>query len=274
MTSTAENQTFVMKLTSPSIRVIGFFLAFITLWNITKMFVPGVEPWLSETVKEKTGVELFNRGWTPEKRAEKPVEYLKWAERKLASQEIEVQQQLTDIQKELNSLKILKIAHIDKSRITKSYLVESREIYRNHIDASNQNGISFSGRNYENIEIFKQQIELLFNEYQAQKNQTVQINEIEEKLSERYYVLSLQIGKIRLAKSLIGPQIHIAKASRVSADFDSLSENAMKILSDTDRVLQQPVIRTTDDLRVTDHSERNHKETNSLEFQDFISNGI
>ncbi len=262
---------YATKIFNPSLRLTGLALASYLLWNGAQHIAPGIEPWISESIKEFTGKDIFQNGWTEKKRQKDPVGYLEFAKMKLARQKNEVQKQAAEIGLELNKLK--KIAHQqeDENQSTWAYLQEGKKLYQDAVhNGGQEQSIQFAGRTYSTLPVFKEQIKLLFEEYQGQNKQMTQIAKIERKLTDRYYQLTLQAGKIKLAHGLIGPQIAITKASKISADFDTIAESTWKILSDTDKVLRKPVIGTTTELKKTDPSAK-QVEVSSKAFEDFLT---
>ncbi len=263
-------KNYATKIFNPSLRLTGLALASFLAWNGAQHIAPGIGPWISESIKEFTGKDIFQSGWTEEKRQKDPVGYLEFAKMKLALQQNEVQKQAAEIGLELNKLEALAHQQKHENQATWAYLQEAKKLYHDAVYNGQDQSIQFAGRAYSTLPVFKEQIKLLFEEYQGQNTQMKQIAKIERKLTDRYYQLTLQAGKIKLAHGLIGPQIAISKASKISADFDTIAESTWKILSDTDKVLRKPVIGTTTELKKTDPSAK-QVEVSSKAFEDFLT---
>jgi hypothetical protein len=154
-----------------------------------------------------------------------------------------------------------------------AFLEQGRAAYREHMSASDQQ-INFAGKVYPNADIFRSQLELLFQEKTALELSLGSARDLRAKLKERLDALMIQFGQINLAKRMVPAQLQLVKANRTLSDFGANVAIIDGIIRGSEAGVGQTeqLIRTTRELMAPAKSSPTPPRGASEAFQNFLHN--
>lgn len=154
-----------------------------------------------------------------------------------------------------------------------AFLEQGRAAYREHVGASEPE-ISFAGKVYPNAEVFRSQLELLFQEKAALELSLGSARDLRTKLKERLDALMIQSGQISLAKRMVPAQLQLVKANRTLSDFGANVAMIDGIIRGSEAGVGQTeqLIRTTRDLMSPAKSSPAASRSSPEAFQSFLRN--
>ena len=130
-----------------------------------------------------------------------------------------------------------------------AFLDQGRAAYREH-ESTPEQPIQFAGRTYPSLDVFRAQLELLFQEKGALEQSLVSARELKSKLKERLDALMIQAGQINLAKRMVPAQLQLVKANKTLGDFTANVAMIDSVIRGSEAGIDQTeqLIRTTRDL--------------------------
>ncbi|MFG1227182.1 hypothetical protein [Xanthobacter wiegelii] len=130
-----------------------------------------------------------------------------------------------------------------------AFLEQGRVAYREH-EANPARPIQFAGRTYPGLDVFRSQLELLFDEKTALDRNLDAAQALKAQLKERLDGLMIHAGQIALAKRMIPAQLQLVKANRTLADFGASVAMVDGVIRGSEAGIDQTeqLIRTTRDL--------------------------
>ncbi|NPU11381.1 hypothetical protein HL666_11460 [Bradyrhizobium sp. 83002] len=154
-----------------------------------------------------------------------------------------------------------------------AFLEQGRATYRDRI-ASPDQPIVFAGKTYPNLNIFRSQLELLYQEKAALEQSLASARELRGKLKDRLDALMIQAGQIDLAKRMVPGQLQLVKANRALSDFSANVAMIDGIIRGSEAGIGQTeqLIRTTRDLAAPSKSPANPPRATAEAFQNFLHN--
>lgn len=203
--------------------------------------------------KAAATIESFVRnqglGWDDDACASNPVGCLNNRYDKLAQLERSVDQSIRAIRGELDRVSALVSEQELVSGKNTAFLDQGRGVYREH-EANPDQPIQFAGRTYPNLDVFRSQLELLFQEKTSLEQSLTSARELKGKLKERLDALMIQAGQINLAKRMVPAQLQLVKANKTLADFGTNVAMIDGVIRGSEAGIDQTeqLIRTTRDL--------------------------
>jgi hypothetical protein len=154
-----------------------------------------------------------------------------------------------------------------------AFLEQGRAAYRDRLGNPDQ-AIVFAGKTYPSLEIFRSQLELLFQEKTALEQSLTSARELRGKLKDRLDALMIQAGQITLAKRMVPGQLQLVKANQALSDFGANVAMIDGIIRGSEVGLGQTeqLIRTTRDLMEPAKSTTNPSRATAEAFQNFLHN--
>lgn len=130
-----------------------------------------------------------------------------------------------------------------------AFLDRGRSIFRERSAEADQ-AVTFAGRTYPNLQTFKAQLQLLFEEKAALDTSLASARDLRKKLQERLDTLMVQAGQINLAKRVVPAQLQLVRANRTLADFQGNVAMIDGVIHGSEAGLgqSQQLIRTTREL--------------------------
>jgi len=188
-------------------------------------------------------------GWNDGACASNPVGCLNNRYDKLTGLDREVEQSIRAIRAELRRVIELVAEQDMLSTKNGAFLDQGRSVYRERLGAADQ-PITFAGRAYPNLSVFRAQLELLFQEKSALETSLTSARELRAKLHERLDALMIQQGQISLASRMIPAQLQLVKANKALAEFNTNVAMIDGVIrgSETGLTQSEQMIRTTKDL--------------------------
>jgi len=256
---------------TPTFKMVGVLIAGTILFFMATTIMPGLAPWVKESIEQKTDGKLFSQ-WTEKRRKEHPVKYLKFAENKLTEQGKKLSEVTRSLRAE--SIKVERMVQEYATELgkTNAYLQEGKALYH-RVESSGDLPITFAGRTYPSLKVFKAQLEVLFRERAAKEAQQGALASTQRKLSERLLSLMVQSAKVNLARDLVAPQLALAEAGEVMHSLDGTIDNTLSIIDDTEKLISnENLVGTTNELLKTDPAMNGTgKDSGSDAFERFLA---
>lgn len=155
-----------------------------------------------------------------------------------------------------------------------AFLEQGRAAYRDRAGLPDQS-VVFAGRTYPNLEVFRSQLELLFQEKTALEQSLTSARELRGKLKERLDALMIQAGQINLAKRMVPAQLQLVKSNQTLSDFGANVAMIDGVIRGSEVGISQTeqLIRTTRDLMEPAKSPAAGPSRSEAEaFQNFLRN--
>ncbi|MBJ7402189.1 hypothetical protein TSA1_26655 [Bradyrhizobium nitroreducens] len=192
---------------------------------------------------------------------------------KLSQLERSIGQSIEAVRVEFNSVTSLVSDQELLAGKNTAFLEQGRAAYRDKAGFPDQS-IIFAGKTYPSLDIFRSQLELLFQEKTALEQSLASARELRRKLKERLEALMIQAGQISLAKRMVPGQLQLVRANQVLSDFGANVAMIDGIIRGSEAGINQSeqLIRTTRDLAAPSKSTANPSRATAEAFQNFLHN--
>ncbi len=229
--------------------ILGLVLAGLLGYALLNHFAPGMAAKARHTLENA-------RQWSEEDKQKDPVGYLEYTRQRLRGQKAALEDILRDLRENQAPLAQHIQERTEELAKTTAFLKEGREVYQHALKVSETReveGIKFAGRTYPNLETFKAQLELLFNEKQSAEAMLEKAGQTERRLDEKLYTVMVQRGRVEMALKEIQAQVAIVKASSAVNEMEDLiaagDSVTAGVLAQTDRLVEDYApIGTTSEL--------------------------